>query len=86
MGNLVSICGCINEPLAGVSPFGGFFVEDYYKNNSNFFVGLLADNYGLSEIRGVYFVGDKINFEKIYQGRKDKINYDFEFNKKKVYG
>jgi len=83
MGNLFSICGCMNIPIEGITPFGGFFVNNFYGTDDNFFVGLLADDYGLSKIKGIYFEKDKIRFEKDYQNREDIINYDFEFNKKK---
>lgn len=82
-GNLFSIGGSIEIPEEGITiPFWGGFVNDW-NGNKNFFVGSMVDNEGLSKIMGLYLENMGMKFDKIYQGRKDKIEFDFEFDKKK---
>ncbi len=82
MGNLFSICGVYNNGTYGMRPFGGFMLKTDGKSPRKDFEGLIADHFGLAEIKGSFAKDDEIEFMKKYSGGRE-IDYSLKLNKEK---
>ncbi len=82
MADYYAISGFFREPISGDSAFGGFLALQKDRTLG----GLLVDVYGPSHVKGILDLEKgKLDFEKTYVGREDKIKYDLIKDEEGIY-